>query len=506
MTRPPRSAGPATPCGRIWAIAALVLAMITIGAGWPLVARVTADLQFDYNEGWNAYRDQMAAQLAPLYGAPPAQDITNYPPLSFHLVGFLSHLTGNITSTGRILSLVSLAMVCVAIRSITSEFITSDYAGTTAALLFALWLEVWMPNRIGVNDPQFLGMAYEMAGFYCFIRYPGSGRGVETSAILFALAVFTKHNLIALPLGAGASLLAGREWRLLARWLTAGLLSAALLLLATDIIDGPFFLAHLLRARVYRISDSLRETIPYLLIFLPLFGIAAVWVRRNCAGTRRRVLALSWLAAHLTALVFSGGDGTARNIFFEAIVLDAIIVVIAFGDYFARRGDRSAGTAALLLALPMLFPLCLLPSRVSASMREWRALPQLQDEFERGAGLLKDAASPVLCENLLMCYRAGKPSAFDPFFVLDQIKMGRIDACEIVDLVENQRLGAIEIGDMDAPEPPGRVRFTGQFMQALSGRYKVVLRTPEFTIRMPADGPRQAAATGAPCVKAPAGG
>jgi hypothetical protein len=501
-----RSAAPegtTTPCERIWAITALLLAVITISAGWPLLLRTTAALQIDYNEGWNAYRDQLAAHLVPLYSTPPALEITNYPPLSFHLVGLLSHLTGDVTITGRILSLISLAIVCLVIRSITRQFANSDCPGTCAALLFAVWLEVWMPNRIGVNDPQLLGMAFEMMGFYYFIKHSGSGRGMRTSAVLFSLAVFTKHNLIALPLGAGASLLINREWRLLSRWVTAGLLSVALLFLATEIVDGPYFLAHMMRARAYQLSDALWQSIPYLLVFLPFFGIAAAWVHRNRFSARRRPLALSWLAAHVMAFVFSGGDGTGRNMFFEAIVLDAIIVVIAFRDLFARRGSGSAMVAALLLAVPMLFPLCLLPGRVSASMREWHELPRLQDEFARGVSLLRSPASPILCENLLMCYRAGEPSAFDPFFVLDQIKTGRINECEILDLVESQRLGAVEIGDMDAPEPATRLRFTKPFMQALSRRYKVVLRTPRFTILMPADGPQLPAATGMPCVKAP---
>jgi hypothetical protein len=503
--RPAMPGGTTTPHGRIWTVAAMILAVTAVGAGWPLLLRATYLLQIDYNEGWNAYRDLLAAHWVPLYGKPPDLEITNYPPLSFHLVGLLSHLTAEATITGRMLSLVSLGVVCLASRAIARQFVASGHASTCAALLFVVWLEAWMPTRIGVNDPQLLGMVFEMLGFTCFIKAPVLGRRMLASAAFFAIAIFTKHNLVALPLGAGASLLVGRQWRLLSRWAAAGLIFAVLLLGASRMVDGPYFLAHMLRARAYLLSNVVAESGPYLLVFLPPFAIAAVWVQRNWHDARRRPLALSWLAAHATAFAFSAGDGTGHNIFFEAIVLDAIIAVIAFEDRLARRAAAAPGAAAFLFGLAMFFPLSLLPGKVSAGLSEWHQLARLQDEFAGGVSLLRSAASPVVCENLLMCSLAGKPSAFDPFFVLDQLRTGRIDECAIVDLVEKQRLGAVQIGDSDAPEPATRRRFTSLFMQALSRRYQVVLQTPQFTILLPAGKGQLPSATGAPCAEAPGG-
>lgn len=497
--------GTPSPHDRIWTVAALILAVIAVGAGWPLLLRATYVLQIDYNEGWNAYRDLLAAHGVPLYGKPPDLEITNYPPLSFHLVGLLSHLTAEATITGRMISLISLGVVCLATRAIARQFGASGHAGTCAALLFVVWLEAWMPNRIGVNDPQLLGMAFEMLGFTCIIKGPVSGRRMLASAAFFAIAIFTKHNLVALPLGVGASLLVGRQWRLLSRWAAAGLIVAVLLLGTSRMIDGPYFLEHMLRARAYLLSNVVAESVPYLLLFLPPFAIAAVWVQRNWQDARRRPLALAWLAAHATAFAFSAGDGTGHNIFFEAIVLDAIIAVIAFEDRLARRAGFAPGAAALVFGLAVFFPLGLLPGKVLAGLSERHELARVQDEFAGGVRLLRSAAPPVVCENLLMCSLAGKPSAFDPFFVLDQIRTGRIDECTIVDLVEKQRLGAVQIGDSDVPEPATRRRFTPLFTQALARRYQVVLQTPEFTILMPAGEGQRPPATAAPCAEAPGG-
>jgi hypothetical protein len=270
----------------------------------------------------------------------------------------------------------------------------------------------------------------------------------------------------------------------------AGVLAVAVLYVAAEIADGPYLLADIMHKRAYRLADAFSQSGLYLLVFLPFFGISAAWVYRNHGCARRRPLVIGWLVAHAAGLVFSGGDGTGRNIFFEAIVLDAIIVVIAYHDLFSRKGVPVM-SAALLLAAPMLFPLFLLPGEVSGSLREWQRLPVMQDDFAEGVGLLRGSSSPVLCENLLMCYQAGKQSAFDLYFVQDQIKTGRISEDGIVDLVASRRLAMVEIGDVDGPEPAARsrARFTGRFMQTLLKQYRVVLRTPEFTVLVPGDGP-----------------
>jgi hypothetical protein len=140
----------------------------------------------------------------------------------------------------------------------------------------------------------------------------------------------------------------------------------------------------------------------------------------------------------------------------------------------------------LLGGVALLFPLSLLPSSLAANLNEWRQLPQLQAQAASGVALLASMPGPALCENLLMCAQAGKPSAFNPYYVLDQIRLNRIDAREITAMAAAQRFGAVEIGDTDLPEPVHRIRFTPAFLQALCQNYRIALRTPAFTIWVPA--------------------
>src|SRR5258708_9100448 len=71
--------------------------------------RTFANVEVNYNEGWNAYRAAMVASGTPLYGAPPKGlgTMTAYPPLSFHLVGMLGRAS-TFTVIGRLVSVISL--------------------------------------------------------------------------------------------------------------------------------------------------------------------------------------------------------------------------------------------------------------------------------------------------------------------------------------------------------------------------------------------------------------
>src|SRR5438105_964734 len=104
------------------------------------LARTASYLEVNYNEGWNSYRQQMAAEGTMLYALPPEYATTNYPPLSFHLVGFLGKLTGDMTAAGRWVSLASLLAVAVLIAALTQLWSGHWHLGAYAAILFVIWL------------------------------------------------------------------------------------------------------------------------------------------------------------------------------------------------------------------------------------------------------------------------------------------------------------------------------------------------------------------------------
>ena len=90
----------------------------------------------------------------------------------------------------------------------------------------------------------------------------------------------------------------------------------------------------------------------------------------------------------------------------------------------------------------------------------------------------------MVCENLLMCFNAGRASYFDPFFLGDQVKIDRMPADFMTSLVSAGTLGTVEIGDTDRPMQPRHRydRFEPAFFAALAAHYRIVLQTPTVSI------------------------
>ena len=304
-----------------WLPALLLLGALAVLLLWFPVLRATVGFEIDYSEGWNVYWQQKAAAGVPLYGAPPVYTIANYPPLSFHLIGLLGRLFGNTLLTGRVVAMASLLLISAVAAAIVINVTASRCAGWYAALCLPVWLYVFAPERIGMDDPQLLGMFLELMGFCIWVRGPGRPWHVLASALIFALAVFTKDTLIALPAAVATWLIVCRDWRRLALWIGAGAVASGILGAVTMRVDGRFLLDDLLRPRAWAYLPGLGDDVLYLLMFLLSFGFAAAWSIGLTGSPRRLLLALGWLYTHLLGFVLAFGNGVGLNIQFESLTL-----------------------------------------------------------------------------------------------------------------------------------------------------------------------------------------
>lgn len=458
-----------------WKRPALLLGLLTCLFCLPLLWRALAVVQLDANEGWNVVRAVMALHHMPLYGGRPVLDLTNYPFLSFHFIAGLMALGADPLFAGRAVALVSL-LALGGFAGATARLLTPvRHAPLFAGLLFVLWLAIWMPNRVAVDDPQLLGMVLEAAGFYLFLRGGTSMPVLWFSAGLFALALFTKQNLLALPAGAGLALICQKRWRALLHWLIAGGLCVGLLLWLTLRLDGPYFFIQMLQPRAYLWRDAGAQGGDYLLVFLPVLCLAGAWCWRQRRQAQAWPLIFGWIIANLLGFFFEGGDGVGRNVFFEALILSAVLAMAA-----CARAPRSLKT--LLLLYPFLWAL----AHFHAALREDQALPGARAEFAAATSLLAPLPGPVMCENLLLCARAGHRSAFYSYFVLSEIRLHRLPDAEITAMVAQRQLQAVEIGTTDQPEPLRRAQFTPSFLAALKAHYRLALRGRTIAVWVPA--------------------
>src|SRR5436190_1364918 len=132
-----------------WAIVFAVLVVLAVLLLWAPLARIPRRFDINYNEGWNSYIQQTVVNGGRIYGNPPVLTYTNYPPFSFHVVGLLGKVTGNVTITARCLSAISVFLIALFI-GLTVHCITGARRyGAYAGLAFLVFLGIVKPDRIG---------------------------------------------------------------------------------------------------------------------------------------------------------------------------------------------------------------------------------------------------------------------------------------------------------------------------------------------------------------------
>jgi len=456
------------------------------------ISRMLSSGSVNYNEGWNAYHQQTASQGKPLYGEAPKFVTNNYPPISFHLVGLAGRLTGDVNQTGRWVALGSLVLLTALCGAIVHHFTASMPLAIFTAFNAVIWIAFYRADRIGMNDPQLLGMAFSFLGLYLYIRSPEKPGWLVLSALVFTVSLFTKHNLLALPAAVGLHLLLQKQWKDLALWGGTVVAGSVLLLAFTQWYDGPYFFAHLVAAR--SIKGWLSKVTEYATTFqLPLM-IAAVWALRNGVASMRHILVLCLVFANVVALGFAGGIGVDRNIFFDSMFSLVIIGSLVFADiapYAAKLRQRGVLLGALLLA-PSAGIVVGIPMSLRTEWSYWKLnlVSERAKESDSISGFLRSQTGPALCEDMLLCFHAGKPFLYDPFFVFNLLKVGRLREDELVAFVETRTLRSIQLY-LDRNEktlaPGERALFSAPFVDAVLRNYRMEKRAGDFTVLVPND-------------------
>jgi hypothetical protein len=504
-----RSSFFSAPARDAWLSSVVLCLMIVtmLALFWFPLVRTFANVEVNYNEGWNAYRAAMVARGIPLYGAPPQGfgTATAYPPISFHLIGLLG-TANTFTLIGRCVSLIALIATGLFVALIVKKAGGSRQAAVFSFLLYEIGIALLRADRIGMYDPQLLGEALSAAGLYFYVRNPVSRRLLCLSALLFCLAGFTKQNLIAFPAAVGIDLLF-RSWKAFVTWAGAMLVSGGGLLAATLLVDGRYFLLHLMGGgggRSYSVWMAWSGYHHYVLIFQSLLVIATAW--SIYAFRTRRVLVLAFVLTHILAFLLAGGYGVDLNIFFNAFAATVIACGLALSDItssiLAMRPGAFNATASTMFGLFFISVMIFVPGQLRLDRQQLRALPAQVKEFSKAVEFLKSRPGPALCESLLLCYQSGKPFEYEPFSVRDQLKTGRLHEDDVLQLLRTYHFQTVEIAlrsdeegldesDLlaslasDQKDLDQERRFTPNFMQELLRDYQLSMRTSQMAIFTP---------------------
>jgi len=408
-------------CG---AIAALTVALLMRN-----MLAIPVLIPLDPNEGWNAAHTLSLLANRALYPPPQSLMVNNYPPLSFYLVAALSRLTGDTVIAGRILALLSFLATCGGI-ALVSRQMGCDARGRLSAVLFFAATLLIASGYAGMDDPQLLGHAVQLAALLLLLR----GR-IVAAALVFAASLFIKHNLLAVPLAATAWLFwqdRQQAWR----FLLCGIAATGLGLFLFHLSYGVNLLALLASPRLLSLANVQLGITHLWWAALPL--VALVMLR----GPWKGLCLLYTAAALIFGLGFSAGDGVDTNVFFDLVIACALALGLS-----SQSGSMPA--LAALCALP-LFLIFNFHDNNFFFTRDFAA------QSARDIAFLKSRPGPALCDQLSLCLWAGKGAQVDVFNVGEQIKTGARDPAPLAGMIAAHRFAVLQLQDLDALGPSVR--------------------------------------------------
>lgn len=415
--------------GRKHALIAATLLACAALAAVPLLD-IFNRIAYNPNEGWNAFNAALYQFPDKLYPDGNAFTFNNYPPLYFYILGILGNISGDYIFVGRVISLVSITLIAFLIHRI-SILIAGARSGILliGPGLFFLYNLTAFRGYFALSDPQWLALLFTTWAMYLLLRSDASGRTdyrLEIlAAILVVLGLMIKHNILAMPLSATIWLLFRDRKKFLA-WSVAGALTfagASLILLS---VYGDNFVEQVLE---HKRTFSMEKMVSFNIIVLKYFiltipvGIFLFKYYKFSAGISLALISL--IISLASGLVQMSGEGVWYNAYFEMLIWICIACPLAI--HYAGLHSRPHVGKILILMVFVPFAL-LIPKTLMADLKYVANHRTELKTWQYMQSAARSAPGPVLCENLAVCYWAGKSNVVD-FFNYDQkLKNGEDDS------------------------------------------------------------------------------
>jgi hypothetical protein len=405
-------------------------------------------LEVNYNEGWNIYNAQIAANHGLLYPQKYGWTTVNYPMLSFYLLAQLHRLTHDYLFTARLVSLLSLigcsVLVAAIVRSLGAARRPAIFAGLFCFAVFCAAAQVY----IGADDPQIFSQVFFLLGLLIYLRGRDSLTYLAAAALLFVIAGFIKHNPVDFPLAVFADLLLLSLPR--AVWFSLSGIAFAVLAFALNIhYGGPFFLAELLTSRTLSLSHLLVQGVNVLGPLALPYCVAAYTAYAVRKDPQRRLALILFITSLGFGIYFSATKGVSINAFFSSLLATSILLGLFF-DKLPYTHQSSASSRFIPYAPVWLFLWLGIPMILSGNWNPYSKLRNVvaaQRNFDQDVMFLRSHPGPALCESLLECYFAGKPYLYDPFNATRLIQMQKLDANILIDQIRQHQFSAIQTLD-----------------------------------------------------------
>ena len=413
---------------------------------WP-VYRAFLNVEIQPNEGWNAYFADAAMGKMPLYPSADKLITNNYPPLSFYIVGLIGRLVGDPVLAGRLLSLLAVIVIAMTIASSVRRLGGSGVAATISAAFFVATMSRFFTDYVGMNEPQLLSQAIMTFAFLGFLRARSNDRGYLWPILVMAVAGFSKHNIIAMPITAFLWLGLHRRREAVKCFCVAAIAIVAGIAICYALYGHDFFL-NILSPRHCSLKSAFGSFGKLNWVYVGL-GICLynAWARWRDANVQ---LCSYFIAIALGSYFLQkSGAGVDINAQFDLVIAIAMGLGLAFSQvslWPAARLLRPGQAQAILLVavcVRLLVSKQLQPVRLIFDRNFKNEIAMHERAMNDSVERVRQIPGDVQCSTLVS-YRAGKPFAVDRFNVEQRIVAGALPQDVVAARVASGSLTIVE--------------------------------------------------------------
>jgi hypothetical protein len=276
-----------------------------------------------------------------------------------------------------------------------------------------------------------------------------------------------KHNLLALPLAITLWLFLYKR-RSFYIWLATLLAMLVGCLGLFYLIYGSNFFTSLLAApRDWGLGTMAEHLDRWFTPLLLLLASGSILLAIDYSNLYTQLMTFYVLFAGIWGIFISGGAGVNFNAIFDLIIgltLMSGLAIQRLGEMFSKLNisDRKALTPSLVQITGM-FILCLtvlftMPQRGVDLLLFIGNLENEKALVTKDIAFIAAHDGPAMCENLALCYWAGKSFEVDVFNTGQKLKTDALDEKELTKLLETHYFAIIQVDERyGSPSLPGSV-------------------------------------------------
>jgi 4-amino-4-deoxy-L-arabinose transferase-like glycosyltransferase len=395
--------------------------------------------------------------------------VSNYPPLFPLAQAPFVWLFGPAFWYGRLISLISAAVVALFV-GLTLHALTRDrLAAVTGALIFPAMPYVVRWSSLARVD--LLGLALSWAGLFALARWPHKRWSVVAAGLLLVAAVYTRQTYaLAAPLAAFVWLLAlGQQRRALELAGVAGGAGLILFGILNVLTGGGLFLntviANLNDFRWERVSLNALGAL--LACPLLLLGALVFLLFAPRKSNRSWWLVAPYLAASVPSALLVGKVGSDVNYLLEL----SAALGLAMGAVIAWQRKRPRVRTLLIVLLAAQVLALGQSSRVASGLQDY--VIEQRDEVGRLSRIVAEAKGPVLADDYMgLLPLNGRRIYLQPFEMTQLARDGAWDQSPLVRAIEEERFPVIMMWKPPFAREIKRDRWTPEMLKEIRAHYE----------------------------------